>query len=82
MFPALTDDEKPPPAPASVNTVPYTGPPAKPAPHAPFLDKLQELNTSRCDYLKCKTLINCQKMLLIYDHNVVSFKYAPVGNQA
>ncbi|CAJ1058808.1 inositol polyphosphate phosphatase-like 1b [Xyrichtys novacula] len=41
-----SDDEKPPPAPVSLNTVPFTGPPAKPAPHAPFLDKLQELNTS------------------------------------
>ncbi|XP_042348911.1 inositol polyphosphate phosphatase-like 1b [Plectropomus leopardus] len=41
-----SDDEKPPPAPASANTVPFTGPPAKPAPHALFLDKLQELNTS------------------------------------
>ncbi len=52
MFRACTDDEKPPPTvPASVNTVPFTGPPAKPAPHALFLDKLQELNTSRYDYL-------------------------------
>ncbi|XP_069550436.1 inositol polyphosphate phosphatase-like 1b [Brachyistius frenatus] len=41
-----SDDEKPPPVPASVNTAPLTGPPAKPAPHTPFLDKLQELNTS------------------------------------
>ncbi|XP_037635817.1 inositol polyphosphate phosphatase-like 1b isoform X1 [Sebastes umbrosus] len=41
-----SDDEKPPPAPAPVNTVPFPGPPAKPAPHALFLDKLQELNTS------------------------------------
>uniref|UniRef100_UPI0037E85721 inositol polyphosphate phosphatase-like 1b n=1 Tax=Semicossyphus pulcher TaxID=241346 RepID=UPI0037E85721 len=41
-----SDDEKPPSAPASVGTVPFTGPPAKAAPHAPFLDKLQELNTS------------------------------------
>ncbi|XP_068445748.1 inositol polyphosphate phosphatase-like 1b [Clinocottus analis] len=41
-----SDDEKPPPAPASVNTVLSTGPPAKPAPHALFLDKLRELNTS------------------------------------
>ncbi|XP_047440673.1 inositol polyphosphate phosphatase-like 1b [Mugil cephalus] len=40
-----SDDEKPPPAPASVSTVPFTGP-TKPAPHALFLDKLQELNTS------------------------------------
>ncbi|XP_031718447.1 inositol polyphosphate phosphatase-like 1b [Anarrhichthys ocellatus] len=41
-----SDDEKPPPVPASVSTVPSTGPPAKPAPHALFLDKLRELNTS------------------------------------
>ncbi|KAE8285791.1 Phosphatidylinositol 3,4,5-trisphosphate 5-phosphatase 2B [Larimichthys crocea] len=41
-----SDDEKLPPVPASVNTVPVTGPPAKPAPHTVFLDKLQELNTS------------------------------------
>ncbi|XP_070692714.1 inositol polyphosphate phosphatase-like 1b [Pempheris klunzingeri] len=41
-----SDDEKPPPVPPSVSTVPLTGPPAKLAPHAPFLDKLQELNTS------------------------------------
>ncbi|TDH07499.1 hypothetical protein EPR50_G00106630 [Perca flavescens] len=41
-----SDDEKPPLVPVSVNTVPFTGPPAKPAPHALFLDKLQELNTS------------------------------------
>ncbi|XP_054453301.1 LOW QUALITY PROTEIN: inositol polyphosphate phosphatase-like 1b [Anoplopoma fimbria] len=41
-----SDDEKPPPAPAPVNTVASTGTPAKPAPHTLFLDKLQELNTS------------------------------------
>ncbi|XP_042273976.1 inositol polyphosphate phosphatase-like 1b isoform X2 [Thunnus maccoyii] len=41
-----SDDEKPPPGLASVNMVPVTAPPAKPAPHALFLDKLQELNTS------------------------------------
>nr|XP_046261218.1 inositol polyphosphate phosphatase-like 1b [Scatophagus argus] len=41
-----SDDEKPPPVPASTNTVPFTGAPAKPAPHALFLDKLQELNAS------------------------------------
>ncbi|XP_076595037.1 inositol polyphosphate phosphatase-like 1b [Chaetodon auriga] len=41
-----SDDEKPSPVPASVSTVPFTGPPAKPAPHTLFLDKLQELNTS------------------------------------
>ncbi|KAM6999778.1 inositol polyphosphate phosphatase-like 1b isoform 2-T2 [Tautogolabrus adspersus] len=41
-----SDDEKPPPLPVSVSTVPFTGPPAKPALHVPFLDKLQELNTS------------------------------------
>ncbi|XP_073342398.1 inositol polyphosphate phosphatase-like 1b [Pagrus major] len=41
-----SDDEKPSPVPASVNTVPFTGAPAKPAPHTVFLDKLQELNTS------------------------------------
>lgn len=46
-----TDDEKPPPAPAAVNTAPFTGAPAKPAPHTVFLDKLQELNTSRFDDL-------------------------------
>ncbi|XP_041653088.1 inositol polyphosphate phosphatase-like 1b [Cheilinus undulatus] len=39
-----SDDEKPPPAP--VSTVPLAGLPAKPAPNAPLLDKLQELNTS------------------------------------
>ncbi|XP_065814823.1 inositol polyphosphate phosphatase-like 1b isoform X1 [Labrus bergylta] len=39
-----SDDEKPPPI--SVSTVPITGPPAKPAHHVPFLDKLQELNMS------------------------------------
>lgn len=44
------DDEKPPPGLASVNMVPVTAPPAKPAPHALFLDKLQELNTSGYDY--------------------------------
>ncbi|XP_074529804.1 inositol polyphosphate phosphatase-like 1b isoform X2 [Halichoeres trimaculatus] len=41
-----SDDEKPPPVPVSANTAPLTGPPAKPAPPAPILDKLQELNTS------------------------------------
>ncbi|XP_035525435.1 inositol polyphosphate phosphatase-like 1b [Morone saxatilis] len=41
-----SDDEKPPPVPVPVSKVPFTGPPAKPAPHALFLDKLQELNTS------------------------------------
>ncbi|KAK9518239.1 hypothetical protein VZT92_023551 [Zoarces viviparus] len=41
-----SDDEKPPPVPASIHSVPSTGPPAKPAPHARFLDKLRELNTS------------------------------------
>ncbi|XP_029968132.1 inositol polyphosphate phosphatase-like 1b isoform X1 [Salarias fasciatus] len=41
-----SDDEKPPPVPASVNTTPFTGLPAKPAPHTVFLDKLQDLNTS------------------------------------
>ncbi|KAM9849589.1 inositol polyphosphate phosphatase-like 1b isoform 2-T2 [Aulostomus maculatus] len=41
-----SDDEKPQPVAASVNTVPFTAPPAKPDPHALFLDKLQELNTS------------------------------------
>ncbi|KAI3351631.1 hypothetical protein L3Q82_020466 [Scortum barcoo] len=41
-----SDDEKPPPVPASANTVPFAGPPAKPAPHTLFLEKLQELNTS------------------------------------
>lgn len=46
MFRAFTDDEKPPPVPASVNAVPSTGPPLKAAPHL-FLDKLRELNTSR-----------------------------------
>ncbi|KAK2848965.1 hypothetical protein Q5P01_008799 [Channa striata] len=41
-----SDDEKLPPVQVSVNTTAFTGPPAKPAPHALFLDKLQELNTS------------------------------------
>ncbi|XP_059201429.1 inositol polyphosphate phosphatase-like 1b [Centropristis striata] len=41
-----SDDEKLPPVSASVNTAPFTGPPAKPASHALFLDKLQDLNTS------------------------------------
>uniref|UniRef100_A0A4W6EHL0 phosphatidylinositol-3,4,5-trisphosphate 5-phosphatase n=1 Tax=Lates calcarifer TaxID=8187 RepID=A0A4W6EHL0_LATCA len=41
-----SDDEKPPPAPAPVNTGLSSGPPAKTGPPAPFLDKLQELNTS------------------------------------
>ncbi|XP_017263966.1 inositol polyphosphate phosphatase-like 1b isoform X2 [Kryptolebias marmoratus] len=41
-----SDDEKPSPTAASINTVSFTGPPAKPAPHAIFLEKLQELNTS------------------------------------
>ncbi|KAL7394772.1 hypothetical protein ABVT39_003826 [Epinephelus coioides] len=41
-----SDDEKPSPVSASANTVPVTGAPAKPAPHALILDKLQELNTS------------------------------------
>ncbi|AWP11906.1 putative phosphatidylinositol 3-4-5-trisphosphate 5-phosphatase 2B-like [Scophthalmus maximus] len=41
-----SDDEKPPVVPASVNTALLYGPPAKPGPPAPFLDKLQELNTS------------------------------------
>ncbi|XP_044061448.1 inositol polyphosphate phosphatase-like 1b isoform X2 [Siniperca chuatsi] len=41
-----SDEEKLPPLPASVSTVPFMGPPAKPAPNALFLDKLQELNTS------------------------------------
>lgn len=50
MFHVCTDDEKPPPGLPSVNMVPVTAPPAKPVPHAPFLDKLQELNTSGYDY--------------------------------
>lgn len=50
MFHVCTDDEKLSPVPASVKTVPLTGTPAKPAPHALFLDKLQELNTSKYDY--------------------------------
>ncbi|KAK5864640.1 hypothetical protein PBY51_015869 [Eleginops maclovinus] len=41
-----SDDEKPASVPATINTAPLTGPPAKPAPHTLFLDKLQELNTS------------------------------------
>ncbi|XP_013763722.1 inositol polyphosphate phosphatase-like 1b isoform X1 [Pundamilia nyererei] len=41
-----SDDEKPTSAPASVGTVPFIGSPAKAAPRALFLDKLQELNTS------------------------------------
>ncbi|XP_037531687.1 inositol polyphosphate phosphatase-like 1b [Nematolebias whitei] len=40
-----SDDEKP--TPVSINNVSFTGPPAKPAPHAIFLEKLQELNTSK-----------------------------------
>lgn len=47
IFNVCSDDEKLSPVPASVSTVPFTGPPAKPAPHTLFLDKLQELNTSR-----------------------------------
>lgn len=46
MFRVCTDDEKPPPVPPSVNTA-FTGTPAKTAPHTLFLDKLQELNTSK-----------------------------------
>ncbi|XP_077387269.1 inositol polyphosphate phosphatase-like 1b isoform X1 [Festucalex cinctus] len=41
-----SDDEKTPQSLAPVNTVTFTTPPAKPDPHALFLDKLQELNTS------------------------------------
>ncbi|XP_033991911.1 inositol polyphosphate phosphatase-like 1b [Trematomus bernacchii] len=41
-----SDDEKPAPVPGPVHTAPSTGPPAKPAPHTLFLDKLQEVNTS------------------------------------
>ncbi|XP_072251574.1 inositol polyphosphate phosphatase-like 1b isoform X1 [Leuresthes tenuis] len=41
-----SDDEKPPPVQVSVNTTSVTGAPTKPAPHALFLEKLQELNTS------------------------------------
>ncbi|KAM3866527.1 inositol polyphosphate phosphatase-like 1b [Diretmus argenteus] len=42
-----SDDEKPPSVPASINATPSTGPPATtPVPHALFLNKLQELNTS------------------------------------
>nr|BAO51251.1 inositol polyphosphate phosphatase-like 1b [Oryzias dancena] len=42
-----SDDEKPPLAPpVSGSTVSLTGPPAKPASSAPFLERLQELNTS------------------------------------
>lgn len=51
MFYACTDEEKLPPAAASVNTVAFTGTPAKPAPHVLFLNKLQELNRSKYDYL-------------------------------
>ncbi|TNN50818.1 Phosphatidylinositol 3,4,5-trisphosphate 5-phosphatase 2B [Liparis tanakae] len=40
-----SDDEKPPPGPASVNAVPSTGPPLRAAPHL-LLDKMRELNTS------------------------------------
>ncbi|XP_054648241.1 inositol polyphosphate phosphatase-like 1b isoform X2 [Dunckerocampus dactyliophorus] len=41
-----SDDEKTPQSLVPVNTVTFTTPPAKPHPHALFLDKLQELNTS------------------------------------
>ncbi|XP_061581491.1 inositol polyphosphate phosphatase-like 1b isoform X2 [Cololabis saira] len=41
-----SDDEKTPFIPTSVHTVPSTGPPAKLAPHALFLEKLQERNPS------------------------------------
>ncbi|KAM9740996.1 inositol polyphosphate phosphatase-like 1b isoform 2-T2 [Menidia menidia] len=41
-----SDDEKPPTAPVSVNMVSFSGPPTKSPPHAQFLEKLQELNTS------------------------------------
>ncbi|XP_039976189.1 inositol polyphosphate phosphatase-like 1b isoform X2 [Xiphias gladius] len=48
-----SDDERLPPVPAPVNTALLLGPPAKPGPPAPFLDKLQELNTSStaCDVI-------------------------------
>nr|XP_054595188.1 inositol polyphosphate phosphatase-like 1b isoform X3 [Nothobranchius furzeri] len=39
-----SDDEKPTPAP--INAVSFMGPTTKPAPHAIFLEKLQDLNTS------------------------------------
>lgn len=51
VFFICTDDEKPTPTPASISTVSFTGPPAKPAAHAVFLEKLQELNTSKYHYL-------------------------------
>ncbi|XP_038145450.1 inositol polyphosphate phosphatase-like 1b [Cyprinodon tularosa] len=41
-----SDDEKPAPIPAPVNTVSFMGSPPKAAPHTLFLEKLQELNTS------------------------------------
>ncbi|CAB1457113.1 unnamed protein product [Pleuronectes platessa] len=41
-----SDDEKPPSVSASVSSSLSSGPPAKQGPPAPFLDKLQELNTS------------------------------------
>ncbi|XP_076005227.1 inositol polyphosphate phosphatase-like 1b isoform X2 [Genypterus blacodes] len=40
------DEEKPPTVPASISAALLTGPPAPPPPHALFLNKLQELNTS------------------------------------
>uniref|UniRef100_A0A3B5MJ43 phosphatidylinositol-3,4,5-trisphosphate 5-phosphatase n=1 Tax=Xiphophorus couchianus TaxID=32473 RepID=A0A3B5MJ43_9TELE len=41
-----SDDEKPPPLQAPVNTASLLGTPTKPAPHALFLEKLLEMNTS------------------------------------
>lgn len=51
MFCACADDEKLCPVAASINTVAFTGNPAKPAPHVLFLNKLQELNTPKYDYV-------------------------------
>ena len=48
MFPLWADEEKPVPVPASLNTpASSTAAPVRTASHLPFLNKLQELNTSR-----------------------------------
>ena len=48
MFPLWADEEKPAPVPASIHTTASpTAAPARTASHLPFLNKLQELNTSR-----------------------------------
>lgn len=51
VFHSCTDDEKLPPVAASVSAVQHAGPPPKPALHTVFLDRLQELNTSRYEHL-------------------------------